>query len=180
MRAYYEKWKFKHPAPEDFRKIMEETSGRNLTIFLTSWTAKVISHLIPAPKKIKPAFMFSFKDIDKVNYINWFPAIGYNAYDKFMAGLIIHNYNPPFHKFRYVFTPLYAFGSKQFNGTGRIGYTFLPDKGIRKVDIGLGAARFSTMQGTDSNYNHVYGGYYRFTPAAAGYIRLKNSPYIPG
>lgn len=164
MRAYYEKWKFRHPAPEDFRKIMEETSGRNLDNFFNELDRKGDISPYSGPKKIKPAFMFSFKDVDKVNYINWFPAIGYNSYDKFMAGLIIHNYNPPFHKFRYVFTPLYAFGSKQFNGTGRIGYTFLPDKGIRKVDIGIGAARFSTMQGTDSNYNHVYGGYYRFTP----------------
>jgi len=31
MRAYYEEWKFKHPQPEDMRKSMEASSGKNLS-----------------------------------------------------------------------------------------------------------------------------------------------------
>lgn len=30
MRAYYEKWKFKHPSPKDFQEVMEETVGYSL------------------------------------------------------------------------------------------------------------------------------------------------------
>jgi hypothetical protein len=31
MQEYFERWKFKHPQPNDFRKIMEEVSGKNLS-----------------------------------------------------------------------------------------------------------------------------------------------------
>lgn len=164
MQAYYKKWQFKHPAPEDFRKVMEETSGRNLDDLFTRLDRKGDLSPYSGRKQIKPTFLFNFRETDKVNYINLFPAIGFNNYDKLMAGLLIHNYNPPFHKFRYVLAPLYAFGSKQFNGIGRIGYTFIPDRKVRKIDIGVGAARFSTMEGVDSNNTKLFGGYYRFTP----------------
>jgi hypothetical protein len=30
MQEYYRRWQFKHPQPEDFRKVMEESSGKNL------------------------------------------------------------------------------------------------------------------------------------------------------
>lgn len=164
MQAYYKKWQFKHPAPEDFRAVMEESSGRNLDTFFTQLSTKGAIAPYTGKKKLKPAFLFNLKDADKTNYINWMPAIGYNSYDKFMAGLIVHNYNPPFSKFQYVLAPLYAFGSKQMNGIGRIGYTFLTDTKIRKIELGAGGARFSTMEGVDSNNTKVFGGYYRFTP----------------
>jgi hypothetical protein len=30
MSAYFEKWKFRHPQPEDLKQVLEETSGKNL------------------------------------------------------------------------------------------------------------------------------------------------------
>jgi hypothetical protein len=30
MQAYFERWKFRHPQPEDFRAVLEEVSGKNL------------------------------------------------------------------------------------------------------------------------------------------------------
>ena len=30
MHGYFEKWKFKHPYPEDFQKALEEVVGKNL------------------------------------------------------------------------------------------------------------------------------------------------------
>ncbi len=30
MQAYFERWKFRHPQPEDFRAVLEETSGQKL------------------------------------------------------------------------------------------------------------------------------------------------------
>jgi hypothetical protein len=164
MQAYYTKWQFRHPSPQDFRKVMEETSRRNLDDLFSKLDSKGDLTPYSGRKKIKPTLFFNFRDVDKVNYINLLPAIGYNHYDKIMAGLLIHNYNPPSQKFRYLLAPLYAFGSKQFNGIGRIGYTFLPDGKLRKIEIGMGAARFSTMEGSDSNNTKLFGGYHRFTP----------------
>ena len=43
MREYYERWKFKHPYPEDFYNVMEEVSGkRNLRWFFDQWFHKAL------------------------------------------------------------------------------------------------------------------------------------------
>ncbi len=44
MKQYFEKWKYKHPYPNDFRKIMEDVSGKNLNWFfddLIATTSKI-------------------------------------------------------------------------------------------------------------------------------------------
>jgi aminopeptidase N len=41
MALYYDRWKFKHPEPEDFIKVMEEVSGLQLRWFLTQWTGQL-------------------------------------------------------------------------------------------------------------------------------------------
>ena len=33
MQRYFDEWKYKHPTPADFRKILEETTGKNLGWF---------------------------------------------------------------------------------------------------------------------------------------------------
>lgn len=43
MRAYFEKWKFKHPDPWDFIKVMEDVSGIQLDWYLNFWLNTVKS-----------------------------------------------------------------------------------------------------------------------------------------
>lgn len=38
MRRYYDTWKFKHPEPNDFIRVMEKVSGLQLKWYLTYWT----------------------------------------------------------------------------------------------------------------------------------------------
>ena len=38
LQAYYAEWKFKHPLPNDFRRIAERISGIQLQWYLTDWT----------------------------------------------------------------------------------------------------------------------------------------------
>ena len=38
LQAYYAEWKFKHPLPNDFRRIAERISGIQLHWYLTDWT----------------------------------------------------------------------------------------------------------------------------------------------
>lgn len=46
MRRYYDAWKFKHPEPIDFIRIMEKTSGLQLKWYLSYWvnTTKTIDY----------------------------------------------------------------------------------------------------------------------------------------
>jgi len=38
LQAYFEEWKFRHPQPNDFRRVAERVSGIQLQWYLTDWT----------------------------------------------------------------------------------------------------------------------------------------------
>ena len=150
MQAYYLSWQFKHPYPEDFKKVMEEVSGRNLDATFSLLNKKGELKKTTAKKDIRFASFFSLKQTDKHHYIFASPAIGYNFYDKLMLGVLLHNYTLPLSKFQFVVAPLYASKSKQFNGLGRISYSWFPGNNGQKFEIALAGSSFSGDNFTDS------------------------------
>jgi hypothetical protein len=54
MMTYYERWKFKHPYPEDLRAVFEEVSGKNLDWFFNDiiQTTKKIDYKLKSIEKI--------------------------------------------------------------------------------------------------------------------------------
>lgn len=52
MSTYYEKWKFKHPQPDDLKAVLEERSGKNLDWFFTD-LIKTTNHIDYKIKKVK-------------------------------------------------------------------------------------------------------------------------------
>lgn len=174
MQAYYEQWKFKHPYPEDFRKVMERVSGRDLGKFFNLLQQKGM--LPPAgPKKgMRFAGFFSMKDAGKYNYIFASPAIGYNFYDKVMLGALFHNYTLPFSRFQFLIAPLYATGSKQVNGLGRLGYTFFPGSNGQKLEVAVAGASFTGDSFTDSTGTKNYQRYSKIVPSLRFVFANKN------
>jgi hypothetical protein len=165
MQAYYRQWQFKHPYPQDFQNSFTVGDGKAIHSFTDSLQQKGGVNVMARHKKWRPAFLFNFKNYDSVNYLNWMPAIGYSAYDHFMFGLAIHNYTFPAHNLQFFFAPMYATVSKQLNGIGRIGYTWRPDNTFEKIDLSVSGSRFSTRDGTDSNLNKIFAGFYKVAPA---------------
>jgi len=55
MKRYFETWKYKHPQPEDLRRILEETSGKNLSWFFDDLleTTKKIDYKIKSFRKLE-------------------------------------------------------------------------------------------------------------------------------
>lgn len=53
MIDYFNKWKYKHPTPTDFKKVMEQTSGLELDWYFRHWTqtTKTIDYAISAVKQ---------------------------------------------------------------------------------------------------------------------------------
>ena len=150
MQAYYQRWQFKHPYPEDFKKVVEEISGRNVDAIFSLLNKKGELKKTTVKNDIRFASFFSLKETDKHNYIFVSPAIGYNFYDKVMLGVVLHNYTLPFHKFQFVVAPLYATKSKQLNGLGRISYSLFPGNSGQKLELALAGATFSGDNFTDS------------------------------
>lgn len=150
MQHYYQQWKFKHPYPEDFKTIVNKYADFNTDSLFNLLHSK--GSLIPASnRKFKVAFIGKPDPEKKYNYLNLAPAVGYNMYDKFMFGAVIHNYTIPFRKFQFIATPLYATGSKKFNGIARATYSWYPEDNIfEKIEIGISGAKFSESDYTDS------------------------------
>ena len=150
MQEYYKRWQFKHPYPEDFKKVVEEVSGKNVDAVFALLNKKGDLKKSTVKKDIRFASFFSLKETDKHNYIFASPAIGYNFYDKIMLGVLIHNYTLPQNKFQFVVAPLYATKSKQFNGIGRLSYSLYPGNNGQKVELAVAGATFTGDNFTDS------------------------------
>jgi hypothetical protein len=168
MRIYFDKWAFGHPYPEDLKMVFQKNTGASLdSVFAKLNTCQSLFSPVPA-KKLKPAFIFSAIETDKYQYINIAPAIGYNRYDQVMLGGMINNFNLPENNFQFLFIPLYATGSKTLEGTGRISYSWYPEKNFRKVTLGLNGSRFSSNSATDSTGLALFESFSKIVP----YLRL--------
>ncbi|HQW83674.1 MAG TPA: M1 family metallopeptidase [Ferruginibacter sp.] len=156
MQSYYQRWQFKHPYPQDFKKVMEDVSGKNLDSSFLLLSKKGNLTKTTNKKDIRFTSFFSFKETNKHNYIFALPAIGYNFYDKIMVGAMLHNYTLAPTRLQFVVAPMYATKSKQINGLGRISYTLYPGSNGQKIVFGIAAETFSGDNFTDStNTTHA-------------------------
>ncbi len=171
MKAYYNRWQFKHPQPEDFKNVLEESTGRNLDSTFAFLNKKGV---LPSQERKKgTAIIFAFTgdvfmngpDLRKKNQITIAPyALGFNSYDKFMAGIFITNYKLPLNKFKFFAAPMYAFGSKRFTGIGKLDYSFYPNKTFRKIDLFLNGSTFTENEFADSNGKKTYLSFQKIVP----------------
>lgn len=92
------------------------------------------------------------------------PAGGYNYYDGFMAGLAFHNLKIPNSQFQFAAAPMYSFKSKQFNGTGVVGYSFYPKQKIKKITASVQGASFSADATKQNLDEAIYPRWYKINP----------------
>jgi hypothetical protein len=228
MQAYYTKWKYKHPQPNDLKAVFENTSGEDLSWFfdklmqekekvdlkilkvnnegvlLTNKGKSPISASLAAfdkdnkiidekhtkiiyPKdkllindlpKNAEKYMVDYNDLlNETNENNntWqsksilhtmpklglkaianndlmnkkynlyvAPAMGYNAWNKFMLGAIFYNRTIMPRNFEFQVAPMYSFHTKTLAGTGNATYYYHPynDGNIREIAIGLNGKTF--------------------------------------
>jgi hypothetical protein len=148
MQEYYRRWQFRHPQPEDFKRSIAESSGRNLDSVFSLLDKKGI---LPNQQRKGSSLVFAvtgdlFRNGPDTKYRNQFlvaPAIGFNSYDKFMIGPMITNLRLPPNRLQFFVAPMYATGSKQLNGIGFINYSLYPEKLFRTIDIGVSASAFT-------------------------------------
>jgi len=174
LHEYYNLWKFKHPSPDDFKMVVEEVSKKNVDSIFSMLHQK--GKIEPGEKKdAKLSPFFSFKDTDKHNYIFISPAVGYNFYDKFMIGGLIHNYTLPEPAFHFIAAPMYATGSIIFTGIAKVGYNFLSYGLIRKAELSVSGEKFTADDFTDSTGTKNYMGFTKLVPSLKLIFRNKNA-----
>ena len=174
MHQYYQQWQFKHPSPEDFRAVVESVSQKNLDeqFSLLHQTGALEK---PQPTKTKITGLFNLNRQSKNKYIGVSPAFGFNNYDKFQVGLLVHNYNIPANPFQFVVTPMFATGSKQLTGYAHTEYNIYGRKNINKTTLYADAAHFNFEDGNDLQNNKIVAGISKFVPGATLRFKKKNA-----
>jgi hypothetical protein len=175
MQEYYKRWQFKHPYPEDFKKVVEEVSGKNVDAIFALLHNKGDLKKSAVKKDIRFVSFFSLKETDKHNYIFASPAIGYNFYDKVMLGVLLHNYTLPLNKFQFLVAPLYATKSKKINGIGRVSYSIYPGSKGQKLELALAGASFTGDNFTDSTNTTHPQRFSKIAPSVKYVFANKNS-----
>lgn len=207
MQAYFDTWKFKHPAPGDLRAALETSTGEDLGWFFDGLvpttqqtdyairsvrgdgetTAVTVSNkgelegpwslhgqtedgtwqplgwypgfaageqsnvTVPAHsayridhdgvmldsnphnntrrstgalKSVEPLHLGAITRLDDGNrtQLGWLPAAGWNEQDGLMVGAALHNTVLPLRDFEWMVMPVYALGSNQLNGMGRLSW----------------------------------------------------------
>ncbi len=163
MKTYFEEWKFKHPYPEDFKKVVESNDSVNYKS-LFSLLDKKGSLVKPEKKKIKFYPYFNFNNTTIYNYIFYSPIIGYNYYDKFMIGGLLHNYTLPSTRFQFATSALYSNTSKRFNGMGKLSYTNTMGENGGKLVLSMDAATFTKSIFTDADHQIKYMSFSKIAP----------------
>jgi hypothetical protein len=169
MQRFFSTWQFGHPYPEDIRSAMDTQPGKNLQPVFNRLNDNKAIFPDTIKRILKPAFIFSAKNSEKYNYIGLAPIVGYNRYDAFMLGALIHNINLPENNFEFLFAPLYAFGSKTAEGLGRLSYAWHPADHFSRIVVGINGGRFDTDNATDSTGKHLYENFSKLVP----YIRFE-------
>lgn len=180
MQEYFKRWQFKHPQPEDLKKVLEEVSGKNLdsTFALLNKTGN-LPNVVKKGMIVQEPFSALINaafggNPGKNSVITVFPAIGFNSYDKFMAGIGITNLRLPPNRFQFLALPMYATGSKKIKGLGFFYYTAYPQKIFRKIELGAGAAAFTADEYIDSAGKKISLGFRKIVPGIKFTFREKN------
>lgn len=100
------------------------------------------------------------------NNVWYMPAIGFNAYDKFMIGMLFHNQTLPKNKFEYTIAPMFSVGRLNLAGFADFNYSFVPKKNFRAITFGLMSKTFGNgldLAPADSAKG-PRGTYYAFQP----------------
>jgi len=179
MKDYYNEWQFKHPQPEDFKRSIEASTGKNLDSTFSYLYKKGIlpneeRHGTKVDFLLRPKYISEFLNNNYQNLITVGPAIGANSYDKFMAGVFVTNVKLPFNKFKFFAAPMYAFGSKKFTGIGKIDYSFYPDGMFRNIDLFMNGSTFSQNDLTTINDEKITFSFYKVVPGIRFIFREKD------
>jgi hypothetical protein len=180
MQEYFREWQFKHPQPEDFKKIigayapdtiqsvldllqkpglLPQQQQRKGIAFITPFS----KHKFTRPDGTKPKTTISL-----------LPAIGINSYDKFMIGAAVTNAFLPPTPFEFFVAPMYATGSKKVKGIGYAQYSVYPNQLFYKIRLRLNAASFSMDDYIDADNRKSIMGFTKIAPELLFVLKEKS------
>jgi len=180
MQEYYRDWQFRHPGPADFKSSLQASSGKNLDSAFR-YLNKTGTLPNQQRKGTRAIFIFDKKGISSYlkepsrNLLLFGPAIGFNMYDKLLAGAFFSNFKLPPSRFRFFVAPMYGTGSKKPAGLGLLGYSFYPNGLFRKVDLHLNGSTFTMNEFATDSGETVRMSFSKLVPGIRFTFREKNA-----
>lgn len=116
-------------------------------------------------RKKQPKLKFgSSIGVSKESRIYILPSVGYNYYDRFMAGILLHNLSIPNKKLQFALAPMYATGSKSYAGSGFVSYSIFPNKIAQQITLGLYARTYHFDESHLNLSSSIFLQYYKLMP----------------
>ena len=179
MQEYYKQWQFRHPYPEDLKKVLETVSGQNLDPEFAMLDQKAV---LPGMERkgtklvvpFSPKAIASYIKEPSKNALLISPLIGANSYDKFMVGGIVTNYKLPASRLQFFVAPLYSTGAKKLNGIGKVNYSFFPTRTVKKIDLFVNGSTFSMNSFEKDDGEEVTAGFQKIVPGIRLTLNQKN------
>jgi len=181
MHQYFSLWKFKHPHPEDFKKIVADKLGTaetenlfaqlNTKGILPNNNLKGTTVIFPLKKNAIKSYTLN----PTKNAIIVSPAVGFNVYDKLMLGGLATNYGSPTAAFNFLAIPMYATGSNNLVGLSKLNYAVRSEGFVRKTDIFLNASSFTMDEFKDEDNNKYKMRFVKFVPGFRFTFKEKDS-----
>ncbi len=142
-----------------------------------SWTQLKVDNAIPDAKTANNTYrrklslpffdgkLFVGQNRNDKETIFLSPAAGYNIYDGFQAGLLIHNLTLPENRFRFALMPTYAFNSKSFTGAASVGYAWYPENLFKEVLLQVDAKSYHFNEFSQAPYSTLQLRYTKIAPS---------------
>ncbi|MBS1615661.1 MAG: M1 family metallopeptidase [Bacteroidetes bacterium] len=106
------------------------------------------------------------------------PALGYNTYDGFMAGLLLHNLCLPEHRLRYILTGMWGTNSNAFTGAGSVGYWLYPQSLFQEIVPQVDLKSFHFNDATQADGSPLFARYLKLAPSLS-FLFKNASPLSP-
>jgi hypothetical protein len=162
-------------------KIWTEPFSGTARVILpgSSWSGLKIDDIVPDAKTANDLYrryaifhrfgvrVNPFLGLNMINKDKLFiaPAIGYNRYDGFMAGLVFHDLTLPENRFRFAVAPLYSFATKTFTGAGSIGYLWYPSSLFKEIMLQADGKSFHYDETQVNLADAIYSRYIKAAPS---------------
>ncbi len=122
--------------------------------------------MFPKSSKLKLKFITTLPKANE-SYIYYTPVLGWNYYDKFMAGLLVFNHSLEEKKWEYELMPLYSFKQNALSGSFGLHRNFYTKSFIRRLSIGLVGKKYHYNEFDNSNNLS----YTKYSPEATFYFK---------
>lgn len=177
MQAWYAEHRFQHVQPADFYRHLQRWLPGEAAVWEGQLHAKgALPNQVPkGTALLSPLTPQAFRRyLLQPSKSAWLlsTAFGANRYDKLMVGALLTNYVLPPAKLRVLLAPLYATGSRQWNGLGRLSYTWRPDRGPQRVELFTAASTFSYNEFTDDKDRRFTARFFKVVPGVN--VELRN------